>query len=1085
MQGHAPSFLDAVAQAILAARCFPESTYRLQFHAGFTFRDALEIVPYLHDLGITHCYASPLLQARPGSTHGYDITSHQAFNPELGSVADYEALCQALHAHGMGQVLDIVPNHMGIVGNDNQWWRDVLENGPASPYAGFFDIAWYASPRVEMHERVLLPILGQSYGEVLESQQLRLQYAAGAFTVQYFEHGFPVAPQSYAMILDYRHDELATLLGEDVEPLAEYDSILTAIRHLPPSNATDPDRVAERQREKEVIKRRLAALTDAYPPVRDFLEHNVALFNGTPGQPHSFDLLDALLQAQVYRLCHWRVASEEINYRRFFDVNDLAALSMEKPEVFAATHGLVLRLLSEGKVHGVRIDHPDGLYDPQQYLQRLQQHYVLGVAQRLRDAEAAGQAWREQDLGTLLDAELAQASDTARAVLQRPLYVVVEKILGAHETLRADWPVYGTSGYEALNMLNGLFVDASNRQALTRIYRDWTQDARSFADVVYDAKRLIMQVSLSSEVHMLAYQLDRLAQKHRWSRDFTFSSLQLALQEVIACFPVYRSYITGDDLHPTDRRYVQQAVARAQRRNPAVSRELFEFVRDMLLLKYPASASEADQAEQRHFVGKFQQVTAPVMAKGLEDTACYVYNRLLALNEVGGDADRFGVSPEELHRALQERQATWPWAFSALSTHDTKRSEDVRARLNVLSELPEEWQACLQRWSAGNAPYRQVLDDEPVPDANEEYLLYQTLLGAWPLEPYTAAEYAAFVERIQAYMLKALHEAKVHTSWINPNPAYDEAVQRYVAQALDAQANVAFLDDFRAFQRRISHYGLLNSLAQTLLKSTVPGVPDTYQGTELWDFSLVDPDNRRPVDYQRRHRMLRDLQAKMAATGEDRRALAHELLACKEDGRVKLYVTSLALSCRRACAGLFTAGDYLPAQTLGAKRQHVFGFGRRQGARAAIVVVPRLMARLFQETSATPTPDSLLGRVKGWLRARLFRETSDPAPEEARPLSWARSAVADAGNGRPLSWGRGGWTAEARPEPSAHAVAGNAVWQDTRLLVPGIDPHRHWRNVLTGESVVFTVEDGQPALVMANLLAHFPVALLVAQPEAG
>ena len=375
------------------------------------------------------------------------------------------------------------------------------------------------------------------------------------------------------------------------------------------------------------------------------------------------------------------------------------------------------------------------------------------------------------------------------------------------EALREDWPVDGTSGYDFLNVLNGLFVATEHRQAFTRLYRDWTQDPRPFAEVVYDAKRLIMQVSLASEVHMLAHQLDRLAQQHRRSRDFTFNSLRYALQEVIACFPVYRSYMTTDAIHPDDRRYVQQAVARAQRKNPAVSRELFGFVRDMLLLTYPPSASEEDQAAQRRFVGKFQQVTAPVMAKGLEDTAFYVYTRLLSLNEVGNDADRFGVSPEELHRANQERQAKWPWALSALSTHDTKRSEDVRARLNVLSELPEEWQACLQRWSDLNAQHRHTLEDEPVPDANEEYLLYQTLLGAWPLEPYTADEYAAFVERIQAYMLKALHEAKVHTSWMNPNPAYDEAVQHYVATILDAQANTAFLDDFRGLQRRLSHCG--------------------------------------------------------------------------------------------------------------------------------------------------------------------------------------------------------------------------------------------------------------------------------------
>jgi (1->4)-alpha-D-glucan 1-alpha-D-glucosylmutase len=1012
MQEGIPAFLEAVLKHIEATRCFPESTYRLQFHAGFTFRDALQVVPYLHELGITHCYASPFLQARAGSTHGYDITNHQAFNPEIGTEADYEELCQALESHGMGQILDIVPNHMGVTGNDNQWWHDVLENGPASPYASFFDIAWYASPREELHERVLLPILGKSYGEALESQEIHLAYAAGTFTLHYFDHRFPVAPQSYAIILEHRRDELTTLLGENTEPLTEYDSILTAIRHLPARGERDAAKVAELQREKEVIKRRLAALTDTCMAVREFIEDDVALFNGTPGDPHSFDLLDTLLQEQAYRLCHWRVSSEEINYRRFFDINDLAALSMEKPEVFAATHELILRLLGEGKVHGVRIDHPDGLYDPQQYLQYLQHHYVLRVARRLIETDPAYQALAEQDAETLLGAEMSQAYGTLQAQLRRPLYVVVEKILGVREALRDDWPVYGTSGYDFLNVLNGPFVDAGNRRGLTRIYRDWTQDLRTFADVVYESKRSIMQVSLSSEVHMLAYQLDRLARKHRRSRDFTFNSLRHALEEVIACFPVYRSYIVSDTLHPDDQRYVQQAVLRAQRKNPVVSPELFEFVRDILLLKYPASASKEDQAEQQRFVGKFQQVTAPVMAKGLEDTAFYVYNRLLSLNEVGNDADRFGVDPEDLHRVNHERQAKWPWALSPLSTHDTKRSEDVRARLNVLSELPEEWQGCLTRWNDLNAPHRQTLDDEPVPSANEEYLLYQTLLGAWPFEPYTAEEYGTFVERIQAYMLKALHEAKVHTSWINPNPTYDAAVQQYVAQILEAQTNGAFLNDFRAFQRRISHYGLFNALSQTLLRITAPGVPDTYQGTEVWDFSLVDPDNRRPVDYVRRHHMLQELQSRMEAVGDNRVTLAQEILSSPEDGRIKLYVISLALNCRRTHRGLFSAGDYLPVQGAGAKREYILAFSRRHGDREAMVAVPRLIARLLADGHQAPV--------------------------------------------------------------------GEAVWQDTRLLVPGIDPHRAWRNVLTGEVVTVAEEDGQPRLAVAQLLAHFPVALLVA-----
>jgi (1->4)-alpha-D-glucan 1-alpha-D-glucosylmutase len=1013
IQDQRPDFVAALEQVLVASQHLPEATYRVQFHAGFTFRDALHIVPYLHDLGITHLYASPLLQARPGSTHGYDITNHQTFNPELGTAENYETLCQVLQSHGMGQVLDIVPNHMGITGNDNQWWQDVLENGPASPYAGFFDIVWYDSLRVVMHERLLLPILGKAYGEALESQEICLRYASGAFAIHYFDHCLPVAPQSYAFILEQRRDALATFLGEAPEPLAEYDSILTAIRNLPLRSETDPARVAESQREKEIIKRRLAALTEANPSVRAFLEDTVALFNGRPGQPESFDLLDTLLQAQVYRLCHWRVASEEINYRRFFDVNELAALSMEKPEVFTATHGLILRLLSEGKVHGVRIDHPDGLYDPQQYFQRLQQHYVLHMAHRLRETDTTFQDLCEEETSTLLDTALAQASNTAEAVLYRPLYIVVEKILGAYETLREDWLVYGTSGYDFLNVLNGLFVDAEQRRTWTRLYRDWTQDPRPFAEVVYDAKYLIMQTSLSSEVYMLAHRLDRLAQQHRSSRDLTFNGLRRALQQLIACFPVYRSYITSDAIHPDDRRYVQQAVSLAQRRNPTVSHELFAFVRDMLLLQYQASASADEQAEQRRFVGKFQQVTAPVMAKGLEDTALYTYNRLLSLNEVGGDADRFGVSPEELHRTFRERQAKWPWAFSALSTHDTKRSEDVRARLNVLSELPHEWQASLQRWSDLNAPYRCDLDDAPVPDTNEEYLLYQTLLGAWPLEPYSPEEYTTFVERIQTYMLKVLREAKVHTSWINPNPAYEEAVQHYIARVLDTQTQGTFLDDFLSFQRRLSHYGLFNSLAQTLLKITAPGVPDTYQGTELWDWSLVDPDNRRPVDYKCRYDMLRALRERLAVVGEDRRVLLQELLTHKEDGRIKLYVTTLALHCRRMHPGLFSSASYTPAQGHGAKGQYVFGFSRCQSHCAAIVAVPRLVVGLLAGNHDTPL--------------------------------------------------------------------GEAVWQDTRLLVPGIDPSWDWRNVLTGEPVVFATDDGQPSLALVELLGHCPVALLVAQ----
>jgi (1->4)-alpha-D-glucan 1-alpha-D-glucosylmutase len=1007
------NLLRETAERLAQRQRFPESTYRLQFHAGFTFRDACAIVPYLSALGITHCYASPYLQARPGSQHGYDITNHRALNPEIGTDEEHEAFVSALHARGMGLILDTVPNHMGIVGNDNAWWNDVLESGPSSPYAGYFDIGWQDSPRPEHRNRVLLPILGEPYGQALEAQQIRLAYAAGAFTLHYFDHRFPVAPHSYAQILKYNLEELERTLGADAPALQEYQSILTAVSHLPERTETAPTRVAEYQREKEVIKRRLAALTQEGAAVRDSLDKTVALFNGTAGDPRSFDELDRLLDEQAYRLAFWRVAADEINYRRFFDINELAALNMEKPEVFAATHELVLRLLSQGKVDGLRIDHPDGLYDPKQYLRRLQQHYVLACAREVADSDPAWSGLDRKELeGPLLELVGATGPDGDRALPRRPLYVVVEKVLGATEQLQPDWDTHGTTGYDFVNVVNGLFVDPDGEKPLTQLYRDRT-GIGPFAEVVYQNKLLILRTALSSELHMLANQVDRLAQKDRSSRDFTLNSLRFALGQVIACFPVYRSYISDEGVHDPDRKYAEAAVRRAMARNPTLSRSLFRLVRDLLLLRHPGSAGEEGRAEQRHFAGKFQQVTAPVMAKGVEDTSFYVYNRLLSLNEVGGDPARFGAAPEAVHRFNQGRQAQWPRALSPLSTHDTKRGEDVRARLNVLSELPQEWGECLERWSRFNEPHRLLVDEAFVPDPNEEYLLYQTLLGAWPPGLCGPGEYADLVKRIQEYMVKALHEAKVHTSWINPNEAYDEAVRLFIARILDEELSGPFLQDLRAFQQRVSHFGLLNSLAQTLLKITLPGVSDTYQGTELWDFSLVDPDNRRPVDYERRQEMLRALQGRAAEVGPEWRELARELTHAKEDGRIKLYVTARAMRCRRDHPGLFSTGDYLPAEATGVRRDHVFGFVRRLGDREAVVAVPRLLTRL----------------VSG--------------PE-----------------GLPL---------------------GAEVWQDTRLLLPDSAPAPHWYNLFTGETLTCVDHQGQPALSLAEVLAHFPVALLRAQ----
>jgi (1->4)-alpha-D-glucan 1-alpha-D-glucosylmutase len=1019
--------LKQVTQWILDRRRLPEATYRLQFHKGFTFQDAARIAPYLRELGITHLYASPYLQARPGSTHGYDITRHDVLNPEIGSPEDHQAMAQALHENGLGQILDTVPNHMGIVGNENVWWNDVLENGPASPYANFFDIAWEDSPRTELCGRVLLPTLGEPYGKILESGQLRLEYTiserveggppgqeyVGSFSVVYYDHRFPIAPRIYGLILAHQLDELQARLPAEDPSLSEYMSILTSIKHLPRRTQTGAESVAERQREKEVVKRRLGTLTVSSPEIRDFVAENVEAFNGQKGEPRSFDLLDELLSDQAYRLSYWRVASDEINYRRFFDINDLAALSMERPEVFAATHVLILTLLREGKVDGLRIDHPDGLFDPGQYLQRLQESYILECA---KEVVADLPAYRDQPWEEL-EGPLCEEIHRARADLNHPLYralyVVVEKILGTGEPLPADWPVAGTSGYDFLNVLNGLFVDTSSARAFTRLYRDWTDADDRFPEVVYEKKRLILDVSLASELNMLAHQLDRLAQRDRGSRDFTLNTLRKGLREVVACFPVYRSYISDEGVSDTDREYIERAIRRARRRNPSLSKAVFDFLRGVLLLDYPESFTEEDRAEQRRFVGKFQQVTSPVMAKGLEDTSFYVFNRLVSLNEVGGDPDLFGLTSDAVHRAWQDRQVRWPWAMSALSTHDTKRSEDVRARINVLSEIPDDLREAIGRWGERNAAHRRTLEDTPVPDANEEYLLYQTLVGAWPLADPQGEDRASFVLRIQEYMCKALREAKVHTSWANPEQEYEEAVLGFVADILDGEKGRPFLENFRPFQRRVSQYGLLNSLAQTLLRITAPGVPDTYQGTELWDFSLVDPDNRRPVDYARRRELLRELREQSG--NEDRRALARELIASREDGRVKMHVTSLGLHCRRDNPGLFARGEYLPAESTGPRADHAFCFARRQGDTVALVVVPRLLTRLIADPSELPV--------------------------------------------------------------------GKAVWADTVLQVPGLEGTFEFHNVLTGEQHRLEARGGRLPIPVALALGEFPVALLMTRPR--
>jgi (1->4)-alpha-D-glucan 1-alpha-D-glucosylmutase len=815
---------------------------------------------------------------------------------------------------------------MGIAKSANPWWQDVLENGPSSQYASFFDIDWDPL-KPELENKVLLPILGDSYGGVLERQQITLEYVAGAFSARYFETVLPIAPGTYDRILGTDVDRLlADIEGTDAG--IEFLSILTAIRHLPGREAQTRELRKESNREKEVIKRRLARLTAESPLVLAHIERAVATLNGKAGDPRSFDQLDALLCAQPYRLAYWRVAAEEINYRRFFDINDLAALRMEDAEVFEQTHAFAFELLREGCIDGIRIDHVDGLYDPGDYLERLQSR-----AREVRPDLFVG---------------------------ERRLYIVVEKILSLDEWL-PPWPVEGTTGYEFLVRVNGLFIDKSQERWVTEAYERFTRLRASFREFAYLVSQLIVRMSMASELQVLAHGLARFAERNRHFRDFTLNLLVLAMREIIASFPVYRTYVNAreKDVSAHDRRYIDNAVNEAKRRNPAYPAVVFEFIRG-LLLKKADYIPEEDQSEHMRFVGKFQQVTSPVTAKGIEDTALYLYNRLVSLNEVGGEPDKFGLAPDALHAWLAERAIRWPHSLSASSTHDTKRSEDVRARINVLSELAGEWRAATARWARLNRKGRSLINGESYPSRNEEYLFYQTLIGTWTTGATTEDQERDYCQRVRDYMLKTMREAKVFTSWLNPSEPHETAMARFVDVVL-SPANAAFRNDFGAFAQRVARFGIYNSLAQLAIKIGAPGVPDFYQGTELWDYSLVDPDNRRPVDYRTRRELLDALDA--PANG--RTSLATELLQRPEDDRVKLFATTTMLRARRAAHDVFHSGRYQPLTVEGSARQHVFAFARILGERQTVVCVPRLVATL------APDGNPPIGELWGDTRIRV------------------------------------------------------------------------------------------------------------------
>lgn len=972
----------------------PRATYRLQFNSAFTFEDARRLVPYLAELGVSHLYASPYLKARAGSTHGYDITDHNAFNPEIGNEDSFRALGSELGAHGLGQILDFVPNHMGIGRADNAWWLDVLEWGDESPYAEYFDIDW-SSAKPELRGKVLLPVLGNHYGSTLEGGELKLAFdaAEGSLSVWYYEHRFPVTPGQYGRVL---RPVLETLTRDErlnAEESRALDGIVAGFRDLVRRPRTARDRLTRRS-QADGLKRRLAEAA-RIPAVAKEMDAEMARLNGVVGNHASFEPLHRLLEAQPYRLAFWRVAAEEINYRRFFQINDLAGIRIEVPAVFDHVHDLVLRLIEEGCIHGLRIDHIDGLFNPKEYLERLQSK--AAAAMRVAKGKAGeGEGEGEDD----------------------SFYIVVEKILAPHERLREDWPIAGTTGYDFLNRVNGMFVDADAEGVLHRAYERFIGAQATFEEITYQSKKQAMDLELASELRVLANEYNRLTETSWQTRDYTLVGLRQALREVVASFPVYRTYVDDEGASSEDHRDLEWAIAHARKRSYRPDKSVFDFIFQMLTTEIAREESNfLNRREVRRLAMKFQQYTGPVMAKGVEDTAFYRFNRLVSLNEVGGEPDRFGTSLSAFHRLNQDEAKRWPHAMVCLATHDTKRGEDVRARINVISELPDEWTARVRRWSTLNRRRKTEFGGGHAPDENDEYLFYQTLMGAWPIEfggdgDTDPDAVDGFRQRMSEYMIKAVREAKRRSSWLAPDEEYEAGLAEFISRVLDTRKTNPFIADFRGLHDRIAPVGMIYGLAQTAIKLTAPGVPDIYRGCELWDLSLVDPDNRRPVDFDLRATLLRQIQDSIAEHGAVE--TAKKLLGDWPNGAVKLFVTWRLLALRRQHPALFLDGGYSPAETAGPRGEHLCAYVRDGEDRAMLVVVPRLVARMMDRLGGMPL-------------------------------------------GRP-------------------------AWGDTSVILPaGETSVVEWTNALTGERLnAEAVGEDQSGFSVGALLENFPIAVLVA-----
>jgi (1->4)-alpha-D-glucan 1-alpha-D-glucosylmutase len=878
----------------------PTATYRLQLTADFNFDEAAAVVPYLKALGISHLYASPFMKARQGSTHGYDIVDHTKLNPELGGDAGFGRLSEALQQHDVGLILDFVPNHVGVHFADNPWWLDVLEWGPASPHAVSFDIDWDQLP-YRARGGVLLPVIGSFYGQALESGEIELRYDAnqGSFSAWYFEHRLPIAPERYSEILRNVVKEAGADDSEAGKRILELAARSKGLRR--------PNR-----KEAPAFKAELKAIDGG----ADVIARGLDAYRAGPDRPTQILALHHLLERQHYKLGHWRLASSDINYRRFFDVNTLAGLRVEDAGTFEAIHRLVKTLIADGRLQGLRLDHIDGLRDPAQYFQRLRR--------LIRDA---------------------QGNDT------KPFYVVIEKILGEHEKLHPFSGVHGTTGYEWMNVITQVLLDGSGLDPLDEVWRQVSNTSPKLEPLLKDAKRRVLETLLASEFTVLSRLLARIAGGHYSTRDYSADSLRQAFELYVLHFPVYRTYLTSAGPTAHDRALIAQTIDKARADWFSADEGIFDFLRDALTMDLLKPGGPAHSAPRvRRFALKVQQFTGPLMAKSLEDTAFYRYHRLLALNEVGGDPSAKALSADAFHEMMATRAGEWPHGMTATATHDTKRGEDARARIMTLAELPGEWTSAVGRWKILNAPHLVIEGEMRAPSAAFEYMLYQALLGAWPVDEPDAA----FAERMQAYALKAAREGKQETSWLNPNQAYEAGLHTFIERILDPAASAEFLDSIGSFANRVALLGALNSLSQITLKATMPGVPDFYQGTEFWDLSLVDPDNRRPVDFAARAAALPALE------NPDWTDLAQHW----QNGHIKLAWTRQLLRQRAELADIFTHGDYQPLQISGPHRDHVIAFARRQGRDAVIVAVTKSFAAFTQGGRAWPRAEAFDGALE-------------------------------------------------------------------------------------------------------------------------